>query len=493
MIDIPASIFIKSIEGNLDLEKLGKSLSNLRIRANQFPGRESREAYVRDNEYYRTTRSALSLIRAFTSLESSRLKYSPEGIALQKLTLEVRKAVRESKERSDAMNLEAVEMRARARKELEELRHKQRMEYLGAKENYMANRMPGLDRFGLNIRDLKNVKDYFGKNFPIPNWQNTVKKLKNLGVGAAITGALFIAKKTIGGIMKVSKRVLNVFTSAAKQAETFKAIMNLVFAPLVTMFTLLFAPLLVAMVPLIKTMFDWVITNKDAIMAVGDKFGSIFSQENLNMITKALDGVLYVLDSLSNIIRNNLNAIDSTELPRFISSTVLAITNIIQDVLMAVVAFCYSPEGQAFVKSVAYSVGKLIGSVFTTIIALLPVILESVIAGIVGVIAGINSFIQKAIFNFLELVDGFFGNAISGFLNTIVGLVNAAISMLNGINLFGFSPFNIPYLSGGSPSQIGTSISNFGDQSVVNNYNINNMMSLSNSSMLKDVLRTGAY
>jgi hypothetical protein len=247
------------------------------------------------------------------------------------------------------------------------------------------------------------------------------------------------------------------------------------------------------MVPLIKTMFDWVLSNKEAIMAVGDKLGTIFNAENLNIVGKALDGILFVLDALANIFSTNASMIDTSSLTRFISSTVLVITNMIQDIMMSIIAFCYSPEGQAFIKSVAYSVGEIIGSIFTTIVALLPVLVEGLFYSIIGFISGIGSMISKAIFNLFDVIDNFTGGAISGFLNTIVNLINTAINALNNINIFGFSPFNIPTLNGGSVGQIGSSVNNFADQSIVNNFNVNNMMSISSPSVLKDVMSTGVY
>ena len=333
-----------------------------------------------------------------------------------------------------------------------------------------------------------------GKESISPERMASIKSnLKALGITAAVAAATLIAKKTLSTLVSTSKKIVSFFVDAAKQAETFKTIMNLALAPIITMFTLLFVPMLIAMVPLIKTMFDWVLSNKEAIMAVGDKLGTIFNAENLNIVGKALDGILFVLDALANIFSTNASMIDTSSLTRFISSTVLVITNMIQDIMMSIIAFCYSPEGQAFIKSVAYSVGEIIGSIFTTIIALLPVIVESVFYSIIGFISGIGSMISKAIFNLFDVIDNFTGGAISGFLNTIVNLINTAINALNSINIFGFSPFNIPTLNGGSVGQIGSSVNNFADQSIVNNFNVNNMMSISSPSVLKDVMSTGVY
>ena len=357
----------------------------------------------------------------------------------------------------------------------------------------------GLAKIGLPLDDLRHLwLARTGKASILPNRMNNIKgNLKAFGIGTAITAGVsavtFLTKRTFSTLLSTSKKIVSVFTDAAKQAETFKTIMNLALAPIITMFTLLFVPMLIAMVPLIKTMFDWVLSNKEAIMSVGDKLGSIFNAENLNIVGKALDGILFVLDALANIFSTNASMIDTSSLTRFISSTVLAITNMIQDIMMSIIAFCYSPEGQAFIKSVAYSVGKIIGSIFTTIITLLPVMVESVFYSIIGFISGIGSMISKAIFNLFDVIDNFTGGAISGFLNTIVNLVNTAINALNSINIFGFSPFNIPTLNGGSVGQIGSSVSNFADQSIVNNFNVNNMMSISSPSVLKDVMSTGVY
>jgi hypothetical protein len=357
----------------------------------------------------------------------------------------------------------------------------------------------GLARVGLPLDDLRHLwMAHKGEIGILPKRMDTIKgNLKAFGIGTAVTAGVsavtFLTKKTFSTLLSTSKKIVGVFTDAAKQAETFKTIMNLALAPIITMFTLLFVPMLIAMVPLIKTMFNWVLLNKDAIMAVGAKFGSIFNAENLSIVGKALDGILFVLDALANILVTNASMIDTSSLTRFISSTVLVITNMIQDIMMSIIAFCYSPEGQAFIKSVAYSVGEIIGSIFTTIITLLPVMAESVFYSIIGFISGIGSMISKAIFNLFDVIDNFTGGAISGFLNTIVNLINTAINALNNISIFGFNPFNIPTLNGGSVGQIGSSVNNFADQSIVNNFNVNNMMSISSPSVLKDVMSTGVY
>lgn len=357
----------------------------------------------------------------------------------------------------------------------------------------------GLARVGLPLDDLRHLwLARTGKASILPKRMDAIKgNLKAFGIGTAITAgvtaATFLIKKTLTTLVSTSKKIVGFFINAAKQAETFKNMMNLALAPIITMFTLLFVPLLIAIVPLIKTMFDWVLSNKDAIMAVGEKLGSVFNAENLAIVGKALDGILFVLDALANIFANNASMIDTSSLDRFISSTVLAISNMIQDILLSIIAFCYSPEGQAFIKSISYSVGEIIGSIFTTIVALLPVIVESVFYSILGLINGIWSMISKAIFNLFDVVDKFTGGAISGFLNTIVNLINTAINALNSINIFGFSPFNIPTLNGGTVGQIGSSVNNFVDQSIVNNFNVNNAMRVSNPSVLKDVMSTGVY
>lgn len=379
--------------------------------------------------------------------------------------------------------------RLREQRELDKFNSKFGMEGLYGRLNNT------LSKIGLPLDDLRHLwLAGTGKASILPKRMDAIKgNLKGLAIGAAITAVTLIAKKTLTTLVSTSKKIVGFFINAAKQAETFKNMMNLALAPIITMFTLLFVPLLIAIVPLIKTMFDWVLSNKDAIMAVGEKLGSVFNAENLAIVGKALDGILFVLDALANIFSTNASMIDTSSLDRFISSTVLVISNMIQDILLSIIAFCYSPEGQAFVKSVAYSVGEIIGSIFTTIVALLPVIVESVFYSILGLINGIWSMISKAIFNLFDVVDKFTGGAISGFLNTIVNLINTAINALNSINIFGFSPFNIPTLNGGTVGQIGSSVNNFVDQSIVNNFNVNNAMRVSNPSVLKDVMSTGVY
>lgn len=335
-------------------------------------------------------------------------------------------------------------------------------------------------------RIIKDSEDY-------EKFELTVGKIKNIAKGIAFGAITAFITKTLTSVFNVGKSIVKVFSEIAKQTEVFKTIVSLFVAPLSLLFTLLFVPLLTAILPLITTMFSWVTSNKDAIMAVGEKLGEVFTPDKLDVVTKALDGILLVVNELANVFSNNTSMIDTTSLSGFISSTILAITNMVQDILLGLIAFCYSPEGQSFINSVAYSVGKLIGSILTTIVALLPVIFQSIHVSIMGVINGIFSTLTKAVFAFLDMVDGMTGGALSGFVNTIINLINSAINMLNSINLFGFSPFNIPTVGQVSFGTLGSSVSNSFDQGIVNNYNINNMLSLNNANALKDVMRTGVY
>lgn len=420
-------------------------------------------------------------------------------IRRNELTKEIIRDREVSRIKIDNNRYQQMRENMRERERLREIREQDKFNSkfgMGGLYNRLQN---SLAKVGLPLDDLRHLwLARTGKASILPKRMDAIKgNLKAFGIGTAITAgvtaATFLIKKTLTTLVSSSKKIVGFFINAAKQAETFKNIMNLALAPIITMFTLLFVPLLIAIVPLIKSMFDWVLSNKDAIMGVGEKLGSIFNAENLSIVGKALDGILFVLDALANIFVNNASMIDTSSLDRFISSTVLAISNMIQDILLSIIAFCYSPEGQAFIKSVSYSVGEIIGSIFTTIVALLPVILESVMFSIIGLINGVASMISKAFFNLFDVVDKFTGGAISGFLNTIVNLINTAINALNSINIFGFSPFNIPTLNGGTVGQIGSSVNNFVDQSIVNNFNVNNAMRVSNPSVLKDVMSTGVY
>lgn len=369
--------------------------------------------------------------------------------------------------------------------------------YLREKEKLYAARTDPLNKlFGsLPFGDIKRLyRHKTGKEKLDETGLSIVtSNLKGWVVGIVISALTLTIKKAFDTIMKVSKKIVSVFTNAAKQAETLRSLLNLIIMPIVTMFTLMFVPLLIAAVPLIKSMFGWVVSNKDIIMSIGDRLASIFSPDNMTLILKGLDGILTVVNGLADMFSNNASMIDTTSLSRFISSVVLAIGNMIQDILMGVVAFCYSPEGNAYVRSIAYTVGKIIGSIFVTIVALLPAIIDGIVVTVAGLIMGVGTYLSKATYNLFAAIDGFFGGAISGFINTVIGLVNTAINALNNINLFGYSPFNIPTINAGSLSQTGQSVSNFADQSVVNYFNINNNMNVSNSSVLKDVMRTGVY
>lgn len=402
---------------------------------------------------------------------------------------------REAERERQAGVKENIKLRNELWKERQEISQKNRIELIEKRAAYKSPLMKVLGGIGFPVKDLKTIIAYNkgDKNVKKDDAIRANDSLKAWAKALGIGAITYITKKTLTTIMNVSKKIVGVFVNAAKQAETLKNMIDLFLRPLVTMFTLLFVPVLIAAVPLIKTMFDWVISNKDAIMAVGEKLASIFNSDNLNIVHAALDGVLTVVNALATVFANNASMIDTSSLDRFISTTILAIANMIQDILIGVVAFCYSPEGKAFITSVAYSLGKVIGSVMETVVALIPMIIGAVVGSIIGLATSAGSYIYKAIFNAFDTLDKFFGGAISGVINSIVDIINTAINALNSINLFGYSPFNIPNINNGMPSQVGSSLSNFIDQGIVNNFHINNNMSLSDSSVLKDVMRTGAY
>lgn len=382
---------------------------------------------------------------------------------------------------------------AKNRKEINQDRQDKRMEFADYDHKLKMERMSF--NAPLSFKDIDNLIGFATGKVDKDNEELgiTIDKVKNIAKGLAFGAVTAFVTSTLMTVLKVGKSVVSVFTNIAKQTETFKNMINLILTPISLLFTLLFVPLLIAVLPMVKAMFSWVTENKDAIMAVGEKLGSVFSSDKLGVISKALDGVLYVVDGLANVFTTNASLIDTSSLSEFISSTVLAIANMIQDVLMGVVAFCYSPEGQAFINSVSLAFGKVVGSILTALVALIPVIFQSVHMSITGVIDGIYSFLGKAVIGMIDMVDKFTGGAITGVLTTIVNLINTAINALNSINIFGFQPFNIGTLETPNLSTSGSVVSNTFDQGIVNNFNINNMMNIPNSGAIREVMSTGVY
>lgn len=379
------------------------------------------------------------------------------------------------------------------RKEILQDQQDKRMEYLAEDHKLKMERMSF--NAPLSFKDFENILGFATGSIDKDDEELgiTLDKVKNIAKGLAFGAMAAFVVKTLTTVFKLGKSIVGVFTNVAKQTEVFKNMMNLILTPISLLFTLLFVPLLIAVLPMIKTMFSWVAENKDAIMAVGEKLGSVFSPDKLGIISKALDGVLTVINGLVNIFTTNASMIDTSSLDEFISSTVLAIANMIQDILLGLVAFCYSPEGQAFINSVSYSVGKVIGSILTSLVALIPVIFQSIHMSIGGVINGIFSSLVKTAVSFFNLVDEFTGGAVTGVLTSIINLINTAINALNSINIMGFQPFNIGTLDTPDLGTMGSTISNTFDQGIVNNFNINNMMNIPNSGVLKDVMSTGVY
>ena len=94
--------------------------------------------------------------------------------------------------------------------------------------------------------------------------------------GAVALGCTHVAPFKL--ILSFSQKAFNFLKGIATQTETFKKLMELVMMPFMLMFTLLFAPVLMALAPLLATVIQSIASKQDAIMAVGAKIGLVIEK-----------------------------------------------------------------------------------------------------------------------------------------------------------------------------------------------------------------------
>lgn len=258
-------------------------------------------------------------------------------------------------------------------------------------------------------------------------------------------------------------------------------------------------PLLTSFLPVFKEMMNWITSNYDVIQQIGELFASIFTtvftEDNLGIVGKLMNGFATVLAFLAETLNENMKTINTDSIASFIATTITAISGVIQDVLLGLVAFCYSAEGQAFIVSLSESLGRVLGTILEVLIALAPVLAESIVSFLFGVFEGLLTTIWKGLASLFDAIDNATGGVLKGAINSVLGFINTIIDGLRSVNLFGWQPFagmgNIPLIGDSGMRGAYTTISNdFGVSSIFNVVNNNN---IGGGDTLKSILQTGGY
>lgn len=358
---------------------------------------------------------------------------------------------------------------------------------------------------GSVVTDPYAVSEGFGAGYTGKGALGGVAKIIGPAVGAVGAMGLLFKKTVLNPALKVGKQIVGYFTDIAKQAETLQAIFNLIALPFKTLFTMVFAGPLMAFIPVLKEMMNWIASNQEVIQRISDTFASaftnIFTEGNIGIVSQLMDKFASVLQFLADSLAANMSMVNTESVSAFIATTISAVVGFIQDVLMGIVAFCYSPEGQAFLVSMAEGIGKLIGSLIDILLSLLPVFAEMAGAFLLGVVEGIVSTVGKAVANLFDLLDKSTGGAITGFVNGIIAVANWFIDRINDvIGLLNNIPFveigQIGRLDSYDTSNIGSNFGQstataFNNNSISNTFTITNNNNISNNDTVRSLMMTG--
>ena len=212
-----------------------------------------------------------------------------------------------------------------------------------------------------------------------------------VAAGAAALVALMILPFKI--ILSFSQKAFNFLKGIATQTETFKKLMELVMMPFMLMFTLLFAPVLMALAPLLATVIQTIASKQDAIMAVGAKIGlvieKLFDDKMIETYITLIDQVIGAIDWFVDIVKDNLTIGNS-----IFETIVLTFTKVMSAVLVEITRWAYGPEGTGVIKELGTLIGTMIGITAAFVISLLPAIFSALEPSIKGVFEGVMQFIS---------------------------------------------------------------------------------------------------
>ena len=232
----------------------------------------------------------------------------------------------------------------------------------------------------------------------------------------------------IRSVINLGKMFLGILKKTLAGAETFKSLIDLVLMPFTLLFTLLFAPVLMQLAPLITDVVQRVVDNMDKLDAAGQMIAHVleylFDDENWfsfgNIIQFIIDTILefaayavVVFNTVRNEGQSGLDAIVSVAL-RLISAFCEKIS-----------AFLLSPEG----TNLLYNVGRIVGTVLVNII-------QMFVSAIPGFFAGLGGIFEGGFETLIRKLGSIITLGIKGIINQMLddNIIGNALRWLLGID-----------------------------------------------------------
>lgn len=292
-------------------------------------------------------------------------------------------------------------------------------------------------------------------------------------VGAVAVGAVAMVTLMLAPfklMLSFSQKAFNFLKGIATQTETFKKLMELVMMPFVLMFTLLFAPVLMALAPILTSVIQYIASKQDTIMAVGDKIAAVieklFDDNMIDTYIALIDQVVSAIEWFVGVVRDNLTFGDS-----IFETIVLTFTKVMTEVLVAITRWVNGPEGMSVINELSTLIGKMIGVTAAFIVTLLPAIFSALEPALKGIFQGVIEFFGDLIIaGVLDLfgIDSDLANIFKSIFSLIGEVVGAAATFL-------LAPLASLAGARDTLSDIASSIGNIADS--ITNYNSDNRVS----------------
>jgi len=467
------------------------------------------EKYVNQNKSATHMTNELGRRVSFASDEKIRLETERAAIAVEKafnlVTAAVSKDVQVTQNHTEALK-ERLEIKKSYRKEREEEKKQaDAARSLKRQKDKELNKYNGMSLPGIANKFLSEeiqiaLSKGLGKIFTGSQGKALTSSLgKSIiaGVSTAASGAI-IAAVAAGAaalvalmiapfklILTFSQKAFNFLKGIATQTETFKKLMELVMMPFMLMFTLLFAPVLMALAPLLATVIQSIASKQDAIMAVGAKIGlvieKLFDDKMIETYIALIDQVVGAIDWFVDVVEDNLTFGNS-----IFETIVLTFTKVMSEVLVAITRWAYGPEGTGVINELATLIGTMIGITAAFVISLLPAIFSALEPSIKGIFKGVMQFISDL---FIAGILDTFGidSGLIAIIKNVFSILGEAIS---AVAVLFASPLLAIANAKDTIADIGRSFDNL--LGSVNNYNSDNRVSNVDNSHFNFDISAGA-
>lgn len=249
-------------------------------------------------------------------------------------------------------------------------------------------------------------------------------------LGAAVL-APFIA--TFGILKKGLTDIAKQLVSIATSTETFANVLNLLVMPFFVLFTLLFAPLLMAIAPVITQVVESLMSKQDVIMQLGQKLADVvmklFDEDMLSYFIDAINLIITGIDWFLTIVDDSFSNASDEGGP--FAKIANAVTLLFMNLFNKILEWAGSPEGQEVITSVSKSIGMMLGSLAAAALAAMAVLvgtailttIEAIVVFAVTVIGGILNTIKETISNvwngITSTLSGLFNNIATAFSDGI--------------------------------------------------------------------------